>query len=439
MMPRRQRRHRRRRYRLNPRVLPTLLLILAMAGMLVIVVNILLPDSSTPAATQATETPSEQPTSAPEGTTQPTAEPTEIPTPEPTQQNVTQAHIRAFGDVMVHDDELNSALQDDGTYNFDSFFSLLTESLSSADYTMGNLETTVGEPGRDGYSGYPYFHTPKSILTAFKNVGVDMFTTSNNHCLDRYFDGLCETLDSLDEVGLEHTGTFRSEDEYKTAYIKEINGIKVGIVAYTNGANNFEYRSDPEGVKWGLMFIYNADFEKSAQRLRDAGAEVLIAVPHWGTEYKRKPDDSTVDYAQQMAKAGFDIIIGGHPHMVQNIEWIETTQSDGSTHRTLCAYSLGNFVSAQRDQYRDTGIILDFTLTKNLTTGDISIDDVGYVPVWVWRYENGGKNEYRLVACGDTLDNIPDNMSSSDQKRLSEAWDETLEVITTEGITALKK
>ena len=162
-------------------------------------------------------------------------------------------------------------------------------------------------------------------------------------------------------------------------------------------------------------------------------------MPHWGKEYKRAPEDATVNYARKMAAAGFDVIVGSHPHMVQPIEWLETTQADGSVKRTLVAYSLGNFVSAQRDQYKDTGIILDFTLRKELATGAISVENVGYVPVWVWRYEGDGKNEYRLLPCGAAMDSVPEGMSDSDKRRLSEAWSETLELMTAEGVTALRK
>lgn len=431
MMPRHKRRNGRRRYRLNPKLLPTAGLTLLAVGMVVVVFMMLMPGGSISVFNQPTPTP----------TAQPTAEPTEVPTqaPTPTPQIYNEVRVRAAGDIMVHDDELLSAKQDDGSYDFTSFFGEIADSLGDADYTMANLETTVGEAGSKGYTGYPNFHTPTSLLTALKGAGIDMLTTSNNHCLDRYFDGLVETLDSLDAAGFDHTGTFRNKQEYQTAYVKEVNGIKIGVVAYTYGTNGMEEDSDPDGVEWGIMYLSNANFEKSAQRLREAGAEVLIAVTHWGTEYKRAPDDSTVDYAKEMAKAGFDVIIGSHPHMVQPIEWLETTRADGSTGRTLVAYSLGNFVSAQRDQYKDTGIILDFTIRQEIATGDITIEDVGYVPVWVWRYEDGDKNAYRVLPCGAALDALPEGMSDADQARLSEAWSETLELMTADGITALKK
>lgn len=432
MMPRHKRRPpKRRRYRLNPKLLPTALLTLAAVGMVFMIVLLLKPGGPLQVFSQPTAVPSAAPTSTPQ--------PTEVPTPEPTQPTENTVHVRAIGDIMVHDDELASALGSDGTYDFAPFFAPLADSLSAADFTMGNLETTIGEPGRDGYSGYPYFHTPPTLLTALKGVGVDMLTTSNNHCLDRYFDGLVETLDSLDAAGFEHTGTFRSKSEYQTPYVIEVNGVKLGIVAYTYGTNGMEERSDPEGVEWGIMYLQNANFEKSAERLREAGAQVLIAVPHWGKEYKRAPEDSTVNYATKMAKAGFDVIIGSHPHMVQPIEWLETTQADGSVKRTLVAYSLGNFVSAQRDQYKDTGIILDFTIRQDIATGAITITDVGYVPVWVWRYAGEGKNEYRVLPVGAAMESVPEGMSQDDQNRLNATWSETVELMTTGGITALKK
>ena len=267
MMPRHKRRNGRRRYRLNPKLLPTAGLTLLAVGMVVVVFMMLMPGGSISVFNQPTPTP----------TAQPTAEPTEVPTqaPTPTPQIYNEVRVRAAGDIMVHDDELLSAKQDDGSYDFTSFFGEIADSLGDADYTMANLETTVGEAGSKGYTGYPNFHTPTSLLTALKGTGIDMLTTSNNHCLDRYFDGLVETLDSLDAAGFDHTGTFRNKQEYQTAYVKEVNGIKIGVVAYTYGTNGMEEDSDPDGVEWGIMYLSNANFEKSAQRLREAGAEVL--------------------------------------------------------------------------------------------------------------------------------------------------------------------
>lgn len=435
MMHRHKRRPVKRRYRLNPKLLPTLLLALVAVSMVLIICVMLKPNGNMSVFSQPK--PTQVPTSLPTATPAVTSVPTTRPTATPKIYN--EVHVRAAGDIMAHDDQLMSAKQDDGSYDFTSFFSTIAETLSDADLTMANLETTIGEPGTHGYSGYPYFHTPKSLLTVLKGAGIDLLTTSNNHCLDRFFDGLVETLDSIDEAGIAHTGTFRSRQEYQKPYVTEINGIKIGIAAYTYGTNGMEKKSDEEGVKWGIMYLENADFKKSADRLRAAGAELLIAVPHWGKEYKRAPEAETVSYARKMAEAGFDVIIGSHPHMVQPIEWIETERSDGSTGRTLVAYSLGNFISAQRDQYRDTGIVLDFTIRESIDTGAISIADVGYVPVWVWRYADGEKNAYRMLPCGAAMESLPAGISEGDSKRLGEAWNETVELMTTEGITALKK
>ena len=243
--------------------------------MVVVVFMMLMPGGSISVFNQPTPTP----------TAQPTAEPTEVPTqaPTPTPQIYNEVRVRAAGDIMVHDDELLSAKQDDGSYDFTSFFGEIADSLGDADYTMANLETTVGEAGSKGYTGYPNFHTPTSLLTALKGTGIDMLTTSNNHCLDRYFDGLVETLDSLDAAGFDHTGTFRNKQEYQTAYVKEVNGIKIGVVAYTYGTNGMEEDSDPDGVEWGIMYLSNANFEKkraATARSRRRGTDSRAALGH---------------------------------------------------------------------------------------------------------------------------------------------------------------
>ncbi len=101
---------------------------------------------------------------------------------------------------------------------------------------FGNLETTFAGIDR-GYSGYPTFNSPASLGEALKNIGVDVLSTANNHCLDKGFSGLESTLSELDNMGISHTGTSRTEEEQNTVLVKEVNGIKIAFLSFTYGTN----------------------------------------------------------------------------------------------------------------------------------------------------------------------------------------------------------
>ncbi len=333
------------------------------------------------------------------------------------------AHIRAAGDLMMHEKQLTIARQSDGTYDFHPQYSLAAESLSAADYTMANLETTVGMYNGQAYSGFPRFNAPESLLEAIKDAGVDFLTLANNHMLDRYFDGLKQTVDNVEAYGFDHGGAYRTSEEYATPTVVDVNGIRIGVLCYTAHANDMEKFCDPDAALYGLRYLYTADFAADVQAARDAGAEFIIAMPHWGTEYKRYPDQIVRDTARQMIAAGVDLIIGSHPHMVQPIEYL-TVQTDAGERTGLVAWSLGNFIDDMKTRYTDSGIILDFTLTR-LADGTIALSDVGYVPVYCWRQDS----MIRAIPSGEYLEERPEGMNDATYSRMKASYGELVKLI----------
>ena len=372
-----------------------------------------------------TATPTPTATPEPTSTPEPTAEPTETPDP-----NITSVHFRAVGDVMSHKAQLDLARQKDGTYDYDPQFQFVKEALSKADYTIANLEMSIA-PGN--YTGYPTFRIPESILGTLKDCGIDMFTMANNHSLDGFFDGLTYTIDKVEEYGFDHVGAYRNAEEARQPNIVEINGIKFGFLAYTYGFNVNPGNVGTANLKFCLKSLKNADFKADVQALRDAGAEVVICMPHWGEEGRKIVPDSCKKYAQAMVEAGVDIILGSHSHMVQPIDIGEMTVN-GETKDVLIAWSLGNFISNQTYPYEDCGIILDFTVSRDERTGKISIHDVGYVPIYVCN-----TSSYIAAVCsGDYYDNKPGGMTSANYNRLRASVGELADVIGTDGITVLQ-
>ena len=356
-------------------------------------------------------------------------------TPEPTATPVpiqaASVHFRATGDIMSHKLQLTHAYQKDGSFNYDPQFEYVKDALSKADYTICNLELSIAVD--KDYSSFPFFRTPEAILATLKDCGVDMFTMANNHILDGFWDGLTHTIDKVEEYGFDHVGAYRSAEEYQQPVLKDINGIKFGFLAYTLDVNDNDLRLPADQAKICVKRLDQADFKADVQELRDLGAEVVICLPHWGDEGKRSVTTLCKRYAQEMVDAGVDIILGSHPHVVLPID-LGQMEVNGEQKDILIVWSMGNFISYMASQYMDSGIIADFTVTRD-ENGKISIHDAGYVPVYVW----GNKNTFHLLCSGDFYNDKPDGMSNDDFKRMKQSVKEIANMIGQDsGITMLE-
>ncbi len=375
-------------------------------------------------------------------TAEPTAEPTRAestasPTPATntdasSTNGLRSAHIRVVGDVMFHQTQLDFAKKSNGTYDFDDQFAYIKDSLSDADFTIANLETTVGKHKNVAYSGYPQFNTPEVVLQTLKESGIDFFTMANNHMLDRWFEGLVNDVDLVEEYGFDHVGAYRTKKERNTPVVYEVNGIKIGFVAYTHATNNMENHSNEAAVEYGVPYLYQADIAGDIKKLRDAGAEVVIALPHWGTENVNTPDETQRQYAKKLASAGADIILGSHSHMVQPMELVEGTDANGIDRQVFIIYSMGNFISSMTTKYTDCGIILDFTIQEQ-TDGTFRVEDIGYVPVYVWK-QNG---VFAVISSAKYLDKKPDGMNSSQYTQMVKTYHQMVDRLGTDGFTVL--
>jgi poly-gamma-glutamate capsule biosynthesis protein CapA/YwtB (metallophosphatase superfamily) len=399
----------------------------------------------------------DQPALAPAGTPLPTAQPTPsagpdaagpessvipaedlaIEVPEPSDAPLVAgakrtAVIRSFGDIIIHEPLYTTARKNaqntESTFDFSPYFSQIGDSIAAADYTVGNVDGPLGGRGSRGYRFYPQFNTPPHLLTALKEAGVDMLTLANNHALDTYLDGLKRTVDNVEKAEIEHIGAYRSQQEYDTPKVIEINGIRVGFTNYTVSTNNLENSSDPDAMVYGLRTTRNSSPTKDIAALREAGAEIVAVYMHWGEEYERKASASQKNLAQKLVAAGADIIIGGHPHVVQPIEEVRAKDADGNSRSALVVYSMGNFLSDQRARYRDSGIIFEFTLVDD-GSGQVQITSPRYVPIYVWRTQGGGGYDYRVVACGDVIKQRPGSMDDETFNRVKQVWNELEQVI----------
>lgn len=350
---------------------------------------------------------------------------TEIPTSPsevPTSAPLPSLSFSVVGDIMVHQEQLQSAYHPQSNdYDFSPMFSEVKELLSAADFTIGNLETTL--PGeKKEYASYPLFGTPDALITALKQAGFDILTTANNHCLDKGKKGLERTVHTLDEQGLLHLGTYATKEEYQNRRILiiEKKGIKIALLNYTYGTNEIAV---PAGCVVNLI-----DKDLIAQDIllaRQKGAEVVMVCFHWGEEYQRRPNDFQKDLVAFTFQEGADIILGWHPHVLQPWELKEIKDKAGLTKPRLVVYSLGNFISGQPWRYTDGGIIFNFTLTKD-SSQKVRIEKVHYLPVWVYVERNPSKIQFYVLPVEKYLKNDqPLKLPAAAYKRMLQFYQDT--------------
>lgn len=329
---------------------------------------------------------------------------------------VSTATVVATGDLLMHEPIFNNAKQSDGTYNFDNIFTYLSEYAGKADYAVANLETTL-RGIEDGYSykGYPQFNCPDSIVDATKLAGFDMLLTANNHSYDTRYKGMIRTLEVIDQKGLDRLGIIKEETE-KRYTVKEINGIKIGMICYT-----YETDTDPDDValngialnddaakrvnafSYGELDTFYETIDGQFKAMKADGAEALVLFIHWGDEYQTKQNKKQSAIAQKLCDLGVDVIVGGHPHVVQPIDLL-TSESDPS-HKTVCLYSMGNAVSNQRRErmnlktgHTEDGVLFEFTFAK-YSDGTVVLEDADILPTWVNMFTSKatGKKVYQII------------------------------------------
>ncbi len=304
------------------------------------------------------------------------------------------ANIVAVGDTLVHSQVYKDAYDSStGEYDFSPLFKNITKYFENKTVAVGNLETTFAGSARS-LSGYPLFNSPEHLAIDLKELGLDIMTTANNHSLDSRYAGIESTLDFLDEAGLEHTGTSRSEEEQNTILMKDLNGIKTAFLCFTYGTNG---NPIPSGKEYCINLIDKELMKSLIDKAKEEGAEAICVSMHWGVEYQTKQNKEQVELADFLLENDVNVILGCHSHVPQPMEMRTVTMEDGTTKTGFVIYSMGNFFSAQKDiNTRDT-VILNVQIRKNGVTGEITIDQATYAPVYDYDNGQGAKNRYELL------------------------------------------
>ena len=321
------------------------------------------------------------------------------------------ATLAVCGDIMSHSPQTNDAYDAaTDTYNYKPCFQYVKPWIEGADYAVANFETTLNGPP---YSGYPQFSAPDALASDIKDTGFDLVTTANNHSMDKGYDGLVRTLNTLDAAGLAHVGSYRTQEELDSNHgvvVADVGGISVAFLGYTYGTNGITI---PEDRNFCLN-RFNTDYagecktldqEGLSQALSYAeglGTDLVAVMIHWGIEYQTQQNEYQTQVADFLISHGADVILGSHSHVPQPMETRTVTLEDGSTRSGFVSYSLGNFVSNQSPatvnvNYTDTTAVLNLELTKNPETGETTVSDVSYVPLLVLNRGTGVADQYVIL------------------------------------------
>lgn len=363
-----------------------------------------------------------------------TAELTKLPAPV-----FSTVRLITTGNIMAGQTQVNQAQTGQNQYDFSPSFEHIAAYLQTADLVIGDLEVSQACPdivfrNYTGYTGWPRFNSPPELSAALYEAGVDIFTLANNHALDRGYEGLMMTIEHIRSLGANTFGAYKSQEERDSFLIREKNGISIAFIGYTFSTNNIPV---PEGhdycVNHTPYFRYITPILKDIQAARDRGVDFVAVFPHWGAEHTHVPQPQYLrQVAEEMASAGADLIIGGHPKWIQPIEWFFNETADGMERATLAIYSQGSFLTHQYEGdghsslYNEFGLLLDVELTKNIETGAAWISGVDYHITWVHR-----DWQHRVLLLSDIFDTPPEkyHLDESDVERMQAVNKTSIEVI----------
>jgi poly-gamma-glutamate synthesis protein (capsule biosynthesis protein) len=288
------------------------------------------------------------------------------------------------GDIMGHKPQVDAAYdRATGKYDYSDCFRYVEPYVQESDFACGNLEVTLGGAP---YSGYPCFSSPDALLYGVQNIGFDLLFTANNHVLDRGKPGVERTIMMLDSVGMPHAGSYVDSLSRDMSYplIMDVRGLKVGFINATYGTNGIREKAPNVVNKLDTM-----QMARDLERLAEMGVNLKVAVLHWGNEYELWGNKRQRQCAQSLVDHGADLIIGGHPHVVQNADTLFTA----SGKPVVLYYSMGNFISNQQRLETKGGIMV--RVTVNRFTGRVVATE--YIPYFVFIGTIHGKYQYYVI------------------------------------------
>ena len=344
---------------------------------------------------------------------------------ETVEEVISTVNLLATGDIMFHSPQFRVAFDSKtGEYDFSPVFKHVKKYIEQADISIANFETVTA--GSDiAYSGFPRFNTPKGALKAISEAGFDILSTANNHSLDQGKKGLVKTIKSIEEYGMQNIGTYIEKE--RPALVEEVDGISLGFLSYTYGLNGMDSTLSTDQLAYMVNRIDEDKIKYDIEKMEKLDTDITIVYIHWGHEYHREPSENQIELGEKMIDWGADIILGSHPHVIQESEILNVDGQD-----KFIVYSMGNFLSNQRESsmgnsYTEDGIMINFQIEKSSLTEEAKISQIEYIPTWVNRYRENGKLNYEILPIEDALNgDLNIEIENKEKNRMQKSLSDTL-------------
>ena len=293
------------------------------------------------------------------------------PEPEPTLYRLS---FIAAGDNMAYYGNVRDAARNakgtDAAYDFRPSYTDIKPVLEQYDLAFINQETLMCGEGYD-LSYYPRFNVPQELGDAVVDAGFNIVGLANNHMLDKGEKGLLATLSYWEKQPVVTIGSYRNREAFDNITVVECNNIRIALLAFTYGTNGIKLPADSE------VYIPYLDEEEIAAKVSEAEsiADLTVVSIHWGNENNANPSEQQKRIATLICENGGDVILGHHSHCLQPLTWVESGE-----HRTLCIYSLGNFMAEMPTESNILAGMLAFDVEKLGEGGEASVTNVKFFP-----------------------------------------------------------
>ena len=321
--------------------------------------------------------------------------------------------ITFAGDLILLEDQVKRAY-DGSKYDFSDVFEYAEPYISSADLAVGVFEGPMAG-AEAGYTSSNfddekelYLNFPDEFASAVKNAGFDLVTTANNHLLDKGEKGALRTIDVLDKIGLDHTGSYKTPDDKKNNRVKliECQNIKIAVLSYTYGSNYTDINQLTENGKYAyltsvisgnegeLFEKLKLSVEEDFRQAKALSPDLIMVLPHIGTQFSNGIDGEQTAWFEIFKQNGADIILGDHPHVVE-----PALIEEYNGKKVFTAYCPGNFANIYRENQGDTSMLIDVYIdrsSKKVTGGSI-------VPLYTHSRADGN---YRAVPVYSIMNDV---------------------------------
>ncbi len=294
--------------------------------------------------------------------------------------------IRSLGDILIHDTVYYDAATENG-YDFSHMFEPVRKYIGNADITTANLET-LAAAGELGISNYPLFNAPEEIIDELKDLGVDIVNNATNHTMDFGAAGAHASIDALQARDMMYVGSYDSWQDYNTPRIIEANGIRIGFLSYSYGANG-NYIPEDETY---LLSLIDTELIPLEIELLNSQVDVSVVMFHNGID-SVLPTEDQLSVMQIARDAGANFVLGGHPHMLQPFVYYNESQAG--------IFSHGNFLSGQYLLEEKLGGIVEYTFRKD-AAGEVTLDSMRFMPTYNFGLPE--QAEYLVIPLADGAD-----------------------------------